>query len=178
MAKSLKHLSGVGPGQNTPSSLAFLIRQRAIVSGQIERLEQRLLEIPKELAVRQGELSAIDLVLGRHRVKVDPEKIKPKGRNAAKLVPYGHMKRFLIEGLKKANGQPVPTTELVFALMIHYELARDSDTTEQARYAILKGLKNLKDDGIAVRHDSSGKHREGLWSLASKEQLARRAKRA
>lgn len=56
--------------ERTPSSMAWLIRERAKLKGMIERRQKQLQELPREILELQTVLDALDRVIPLHEVKV------------------------------------------------------------------------------------------------------------
>lgn len=67
----------------TPSSMAWLIRKRSLLKGQIDRLSKMQTDIPDKIKTLQNELDALDAVIPLHEVPVDPTVIKGRSVRAA-----------------------------------------------------------------------------------------------
>ena len=60
----------------TPSSMVWLIGQRARVKGQLDRLRRLQLTRPDRIKAAEAEMAALDIVIPLHEVKVDPQIIR------------------------------------------------------------------------------------------------------
>lgn len=154
----------------TPPSLAWLIREKAKARGRLERLEKALASLPDEIEQAKVEIAALDAVIPRHRVKVDPQIIQGVRAKKPPLLPYGALTRRILEMLR-LNGKPVYSTEI--ALFVARAEGVDLDDISKGRLVkiVCHRLRALVSAGVVVRHHelSSGARDEGLWSLSPSE---------
>jgi hypothetical protein len=85
----------------TPSSMAWLIRQRSVLKGRIDRQRKLLDDIPRLLVELQRQLDAIDAVLPLHEVKVDPLQIVGRRPKSAPLLPFGVLSKGILKYLRQ-----------------------------------------------------------------------------
>lgn len=154
--------------QCTPSSMAWLIRRRAIAQGRLEKHLQELERLPATIAQVRAEIANLDVVIPMHEVVVDPQKIKGKRQHPRpRLAPHGFMQKSILECLKLAGDRPVYTTEVAMHFIRRANL--DMDEIGKPRIVLQIGvrLRGLFFKGRVVRHHSSeiGFNEEGLWSL-------------
>lgn len=62
----------------TPSSMAWLIRHRAKIKGQLDRAKGQQDSLPDRIKGLEDDLAAIDAVIPLHEVKVDAELIQSR----------------------------------------------------------------------------------------------------
>lgn len=152
----------------TPPSLAWLIRERARLKGQIDALDKRLEEIPRELVRLRGQLAALDAVIPRHEVEVDPSKIVGIRQHAPRLLPYGVMTKTVLKCLRTSD-KPLTTS----TIMAHLCSETGFELTKANRATVMNSLrywlKELVNRGVLQRHHSAtaGHNDEGRWSLSS-----------
>jgi hypothetical protein len=60
----------------TPSSMAWLIRERATARGVLDRLQKLEKNLPEQIKAAQAKIDALDSVIPLHDVPVDPTAIK------------------------------------------------------------------------------------------------------
>ncbi len=72
----------------TPSSMAWLIAQRARVKGQLDRLRRQQDTLPERIKSAEAELASLDAVIPLHEVKVDPNLIKGRQPQQPKAAPH------------------------------------------------------------------------------------------
>src|SRR5574343_872315 len=75
----------------TPSSMAWLIRKRSLLKGQIDRLSKMQADIPDKISALQEELDAIDAVIPLHEVPVEPKVIKGRRPKRPALAKHGEL---------------------------------------------------------------------------------------
>lgn len=80
----------------TPSSIAWLIKKRPVIKGQIDRLSKMQADIPDKIKALQEELDALDAVIPLHKVPVDPKAIKGRKPKGPALARRGELTRFLL----------------------------------------------------------------------------------
>ena len=97
--------------------MAWLIRERSWVKGQIDKCERQLDDLPRRLVDLQQQLAALDAVIPRHEVKVDPKAITGTRPHQPALFPYGVVSKSILRRLREANGKPIYTAELAFQLL-------------------------------------------------------------
>lgn len=56
----------------TPPPKAWLIRERRMAKGRIEKLEKALDALPEKIAAAKADLAVLDAVIPRREVKVEP----------------------------------------------------------------------------------------------------------
>ena len=66
----------------TPSSMAWLIAQRARVKGQLDRLRRQQGTLPERIQTAEAELASLDAVIPLHEVNVDPSVIAGRHRRS------------------------------------------------------------------------------------------------
>jgi hypothetical protein len=68
-----------------------------VEDGRVERIEKQLTKLPQELKVLREEIAALDTVIGLHPIKVDLSNVPAVRKNAPRILPYGTLKRTLLE---------------------------------------------------------------------------------
>ena len=155
--------------ERTPSSMAWLIGQRAKLRGQLDRYRTQQAALPEKIRILENELAALDSVIPLHEVKVDASAIVGKRTCRPRTAPHGELKRSLIRSLKAAKGQPVTTIELVlqFARQNKIDLTKvkQADIMDSAR----KCLGPMADRGIVLRCHPVETTQHGSWAWAGEE---------
>ena len=150
----------------TPSSMAWLIRKRSLIKGQIDRLSEMQANIDEKLKALQDELDALDAVIPLHEVQVDPKVIKGRKPKGPSLAQHGELTRFLLNRLREAGDQWLYTSELAaeFVRLHNVDLnqIRMSDVMDRVR----KRLGVLEREGDVRRHHERTTQDLGRWSLA------------
>lgn len=67
--------------ERTPSSMAWLIGQRAKLRGQLDRYRAQEAALPEKIRILEYELASLDAVIPLHAVKVDASAIIGKRPN-------------------------------------------------------------------------------------------------
>ena len=152
----------------TPSSMAWLIKQRARISGKIEKFEKEQSEIPGRIETLRAYLESLDGVFPLHDVLVDPGLIAPKKGKRQPVTPYGAMTRSIYECLRegKANG-PMFTTEIAMYVARACSVQLDSQTRNYLIHRVGRRLQAMAFQGELDRHHlvDPGNTEEGRWSL-------------
>jgi len=152
----------------TPPSMAWLIRERARLKGNIDRRLKILEQLPHEIAQLRAQLDALDSVIPLHEVKVDPQVIAGFREQGPRLTGYGEITRLILKFLQDANGAPRYTIEIVMAVCreLNIDLAQipKCDVVER----VGRRLRDLVQQGKLRRHHNPTKpgKTDGLWSLA------------
>lgn len=151
----------------TPPSLAWLIREKARVRGRLERLEKALSALPAEIAQVQAEIAALDAVIPRHEVKIDPQAIQGVKTIRPPVLPYGVMTRRILEALRNSKGKPLYSTEIALSVARSEGLDLDAVRKSYLVNRVSRRLKKLGSDGFVLRHHdvAVGNNAEGMWSL-------------
>lgn len=147
----------------TPSSMAWLIRQKAKLLGRVAKNEKILLDLPLQIEAMKAEIAALDLVIPIHEVKVDPNAIKGKRTKSKPVFPYGVLSRGIYERLRLANGQPVTSLEIA----IHIANAQKIPLKRAGalKNAVGHRLRALAKANKLIRHHDINTMEYGLWSL-------------
>lgn len=151
----------------TPPSMAWLIRERSMIKGMLERRQKQLEQLPREILELQMKLDALDAVIPLHEVKVDPKAIKGKQEQVKALGPYGLMTKVIYRVLKEAAGKPCFSTEIALEFIREAGIPMTHANKIYATNRVSRRLKGMASEGKVVRHHSSsqGTNDEGLWSL-------------
>jgi len=171
MAKGFGEYSGV---QLTPTELSWLIPQRRRIHGDLLQAEKDLRELPavlKELPARitelRNQLAAVDKTMALHELKVDPTKIRPVRTREARLVPYGHLARTMLNHLRDADG-PQSTTEVTVGVAKAHGIPLNRGSQNPVRRTVISGLNSLRSRNLVtgvVIDDARG---EKAWSLVTR----------
>jgi len=153
--------------QRTPSSLAWLIRRRAIAKGRLDKHLKDLEKLPAVIAQVRAEITNLDAVIPMHEVAVDPHQIAGKRPQRLPLAAHGVMSKSIWECLKLAGGRPVYTTEVAMHFIRRANLKMDVVGKPRIVVQIGSRLGGLCHKGRVVRHHSTevSFNGEGLWSL-------------
>lgn len=155
-----------------PSSLKWLIDQRARVAGEIEKIErlaakcQRLLD---EVRPLQDLLAAIDQTLGLHDIVVDVSLIQSiKSHDVRINLPHGELTRSILLCLRINDGIPMSTDALTAFVAARYaDLEGTAIPVATLRRSVRYRLKNLCREGLVVSTHTHGSRQAGFWSLNS-----------
>ncbi len=154
----------------TPSSMAWLIRERARIQGKIERLEKLASQLPLEIKALSEQLKSIDAVFPLHEVKVEPTAIKGRNPVRPRILPHGALTRSIFDCLREsADRGPSFTTEIAFYVARTHNLDINAIGRVELVQRVSYRLKALAKEGHVVRHhDTSfpGNQEEGRWSLS------------
>lgn len=149
----------------TPSSMAWLIAQRARVKGQLDRLQRQQGALPERIKTAEAELACLDAVIPLHEVKVDPNVIKGRQPQRPKAAPHGELTKFLLKRLRQAAGKPIYTTELALQFAREHEVDLHLLTQADLMDRVKKRLGVLTTKGIVRRHHDTSTTDLGSWSL-------------
>lgn len=150
----------------TPSSMAWLIRKRSLIKGQIDRLSKMQADIPDKISALQEELDAIDAVIPLHEVPVDPKVIKGRKPKGPTLAQHGELTRFLLSRLREAGGQWLYTSELAAEFVRLHGVDLNEIKMPEVMDRVAKRLGVLEREGDVRRHHDRETQSLGRWSLA------------
>lgn len=158
----------------TPPSMAWLIRQRAVLQGRLDKLNRQLETLPKEILLLQEQLNALDAVFPLHEIAVEPTKIKGTRAKKKALLPYGQMTKGVLKALKEAPQGQLYTTEIAAAIARQHGLTLNAKLYPQLNRAVLKRLEALHRQGYVERLHSTelGNNEVGSWRLIGIDQKA------
>lgn len=154
--------------ERTPSSMAWLLKQRASIRGRIEHKTEQRATLQAEINVLRQRLSAVDRVIRQHEVLVDPEEVHGRRSKRKSLVGYGHMGRFVLEQFREADGQALSTTEIAIRFLKSIGQEVTMLNLKDARKRMADRLRDMATAGdLEPRHqpDERGVFKEGLWAL-------------
>lgn len=159
-----RHYTGL---QRTPSSMAWLIRRRAIAKGHVERLTKDLKRIPAAIAQFKAEIAHLDAIIPMHEVVVDPQAITGKRRSSPRIAPPGVMVKSILECLKLAGGRPVYKTEVAMHFVRRAKLNIDEVGRAYIFRRVQQRMKAMCAAGQICKHHPSevGFNGEGMWTL-------------
>ncbi|WP_147321356.1 hypothetical protein [Rhodoferax lacus] len=173
----------------------WLIRRRAHLSGELIRLEQKelvrnamdkayvadliqkLAEARKMIKTHAGvhaelrrplleKRAAIDLVLGQHEIKIDPNSIAPvKTRAKASIAKHGRMTKDAYAYLSRAKGVPCTGTQVASYIAHSYGIEYDTAEFADLRKRVQQSLRHLGKKRRAKNVSGARGKREGLWIL-------------
>jgi hypothetical protein len=152
----------------TPPSMAWLIRERATLQGQIDRAKKQLDELPRWLVDLHAQMDALDAVFPLHTVQVDPKVIKGKRKHTPALFKHGVVTRGILECLRLANGRPVYTGVIASHIAGNEGFEINKSNKAYLMRRVGKRANTMAREGIISRHHdiSPGSQAEGRWSLA------------
>lgn len=181
----------------TPSSLAWLLKKRARLSGEIIKIEAaeevRLREVgvrlealdaqranvvlmsnqvarscEQHLAALRRDLEATDQVLRLHEVQIDPDLIAPIQTHIQRAATdYGEMTRLILACLKHGKNRPQSTTQVTNFLINAIGSTGHAIDYSDFRYRVRKRLQRLTREGQVKRHHSPRTTVEGMWLPAN-----------
>ncbi len=154
----------------TPSSMAWLIAQRARVKGQLDRLRRQQGTLPERIRTAEAELASLDAVIPLHEVKVDPSVIKGRQPQRPKAAPHGALTKFLLKRLREAAGKPIYTTEIALQFAREHQIDLGLLTQADLMDRVGKRLGALATMGIVLRHHDIATTCLGSWSLVMDDQ--------
>lgn len=182
------------PRHKTPSSLHWLIRKKAKLSGEISNIEKTLptslaysqlnletaerkfielrenhnknLSLGHKLPKLKSQLEAIEIALTLHEVQINTDLIRPVGISKKKAYgPYGSVTRNIYECLRLHR--KATTREITLFVMANNELDKDKIDFEDMRVAIRKRLRTLVHQGKVERLHKPLGSAEGIWKIPS-----------
>ncbi len=153
----------------TPPSMAWLIRERAMLKGAIDKIDKQLERLPLERLRLEQELAALDRVIPRHEVKVDPRAIEGVRPQRPRLVSSGGVIKGILACLRGFNGVPVSTIEIAFYVARLNGLALTAEMQADWVKRVGKRLRGLRAEGVVNSfHDTEpGSQAWGMWALAA-----------
>lgn len=149
--------------ERTPSSMAWLIKKKAILLGKIEKGEKLLRELPDQIAAMKAEASALDIVIPMHEVIIDPHAIKGRRPKSKPVLPYGVVTRGIYERLRLADGAPI--TSLEIAIHIANEQGIPVTRASSIRITVKKRLQAMAAENKVIRNHETKTRDYGVWSL-------------
>ena len=149
----------------TPSSMAWLIAQRARIKGQLDRLRRQQSTLPERIKTAEAELASLDAVIPLHEVKIDPNVIVGRQPQRPKAAPHGALTKFLLKRLRQAAGKPVYTTEIALQFAREHEVDLGLLTQADLMDRVGKRLGVLTAMGMVRRHHPTATTGLGSWSL-------------
>jgi hypothetical protein len=155
----------------TPPSMAWLIRQRAWLKGQIDQCEKQLGELPRRIVDLQQQLAALDAVIPRQEVKVDPKIIrgtKPKG---PEMFPYGVASKSILRALREANGKPMFTLELAVQLLSDTGTSPGDVRMPKVMDLVRTRLGVFASNGLVLAHRTGNNRDHVAWSLIQDDEI-------
>ncbi len=177
----------------TPPSLAWLLKKRARLRGEIIKLEAaeaaRLRQVASKLeaidarrhdllsvsqqaaktcdqliAALRRDLEAADQVLRLHEVQIDPDLIAPiQTHTRCAATDYGEMSRQILACLKHAQGIPQTTTQVANFVIDKIGSIGHAVDYSDFRYRVRKRLQRLAREGHVKRHHTPRTVVEGMW---------------
>lgn len=170
---SLTHLVNELMTYRTPAALAWLIRQRATLQGEILKIEKELTRFTDakqaEIQELKAKLAALDQTFGLHDIKVDPEEIPPVCRHDPEgRIPlnHGQLTRLILSCLREAKGEPRSTVEIADYLLARIDLIVPAEMMPEFRLKIKRRLGNLmRAQKVRRLHDPKS-NEAGVWMLA------------
>jgi len=151
--------------------MAWLIRQRAFLKGQIDQCEKQLGNLPRRIVDLQHQLDALDTVIPRHEVKVDPKAIKGSRPKAPAMFPYGVATKSILRTLRQANGKPVFTMELALQLLRDSGLNRNDVRLPDVMDVVGKRLRVFAEKGLVQAHRTENNRDHVSWSPVEDEEI-------
>jgi hypothetical protein len=149
----------------TPSSMAWLIGQRARVKGQLDRLRRLEGALPEKIKTAEAELASLDAVIPLHEVKIDPSVIVGRQPHRPRAAPHGSLTKFLLRRLREAAGKPIYTSELALQFAREHEVDLSRLTQADLMDRVKKRLGVLAAMGTVRRHHATATTDLGSWSL-------------
>ena len=118
------------------------------------------------------QLAAIDLVLGQHEIKIDPNSIAPiKPRKKAPIAKHGQMTKDIYAYLRRAKGVPCSGTQVASYIAHSYGIKYDTTEFADLRKRTQQSLRHIGKKRLAKNVSGAHAGREGLWILLPDEQL-------
>lgn len=157
----------------TPSSLAWLVRQRATLQGEIIKLEKQIAEFTAtktaEVQKLKDQLAALDQTFALHEIKITPSEIPPViRRNPGERIPlsHGQFSRLILSCLREAKGEPRTTVDIAVYLLERIDMEVPQEKIPDFRRKIRCRLRGLMREGTVRRLHSPKSNLDGVWMLA------------
>ena len=166
--------------ERTPPSMAWLIRSRSILKGQLDQCRKQLDAPPRQIVELEAKLKALDEVFSLHDVKVDPTVVKGRQPRQNCLLPYGTLTKGILRALKGANGKSLHTSTIA----AHIAVDTGLDLTRKNRAHVADRASNRLEAMVKIsvvqRHHNTaiGENGQGVWSLSIEDQDAFPARQA
>lgn len=147
--------------------MAWLIRERRRLQGEIDRTVKLLDELPGRLEALKAQMESLDGVFPLHSVQVDPTIIKGKQKKAPALFDHGVMTKGILECLRLANGKSRYSGEIAahVARFAGFEIKQSNKAYLMGR--VSQRLNAMTREGLVSRHHdmTPGCGAEGQWAL-------------
>ncbi len=128
--------------------------------------EMEVAQYEKFVAIKNHALAATDLLLGEHRLSIDPVLISDiRPHRNPRMTGYNQMTRLIFECLREANGENRSTTEVAAYVAVRCVPDLDPDEFADFKYAIRKRLGHLVWEGRLGRAHLAKSNVEGRWKL-------------
>jgi hypothetical protein len=151
----------------TPSSMAWLIKKRSVIKGQIDRLSRMQADIPDKIKALQEELDAVDAVIPLHEVPVDPKVIKGRKPKGPALARHGELTRFLLNRLREAGGQWLYTSELAAEFVRLHNVDLNKIKMPDVIDRVAKRLGVLEREGARAMFDATMSAKPRTWAAGA-----------
>jgi hypothetical protein len=136
--------------------ISALRAKRAEVSGYIHDLE-------KKVKTWRARLAHIDATIKIFSPEIDPEAIPPRRTyRRSNYFKKGEFARLCLDELRKANGQPITTAEIVAGIIIAKGLPDDPALAVVLTERVLSYLRVKRKAGAVIK---TGTSRDAKWGL-------------
>ena len=154
-----------------PSSLKWLVDQRARVDGEIKKIEASLKKCKKmaeSLEHLKELLASVDQTISLHEIQISPENIPVIYSQERRIdLPYGAITKGILLCLRSNKGKQLRTTDITDFIIREYDSQFELTSDYlQFKLSVRKRLKTLCQRGLIKRHHPKETGFEGIWSLS------------
>ncbi len=155
---------------HTPPVLKWLLNERAMLCGDIQRAEDEVVRLQERIGGLRGQVEALDTT-----VRLLDSRVRPDTGGVVRAVEgryesRGGLKAFVVEQLQAAGAPGIDTTTLAY-LTAHRFGLQFSGKEEFSRFcvrSVTPTLKKLREDGVAERISEAAQGPyPAVWRLVS-----------
>lgn len=137
-----------------------------MLCGEVQRRQERLVEIQAELTSLQQKIASFDMALGMVDSQVNPAAAGAIRGTAERYGGYGGLTRFLLGLIQAAGPDGIDTRQLTMCAAGHFDVlvASKADLSRYRKGAISFALRALRSKGtIESTHGNNA--RPGIWRM-------------
>lgn len=170
MGKGFNIYTGV---ERTPVALAWMLRRRQRILGDIQAIERAVVAAPAKIAGLRKELEALETTIGMHEHPVDLAQIPPKRlRQAPKIkLPYGAIPKAVWKLLRENGNAPTKTSEFAYFVAREQGVQISKENLAILRRLVITQLNYLASRGKLEALHPRTTNQEGIWRLSSAGEL-------
>lgn len=166
--------------QRTPSTLRWLLNERAMLVGEIQRRRERIARLEAEVAELQSKAGAFDMALELVDERVEPSAGGAVRATAERYGQRGALIHFIRDQVVSAGEAGIDTVSLCLRVIARFSIPVDTQAdVNRYRDTVSWCLRRLTERGILERaFHSRGGHVPSVWRAKRGPSLADLAERA